>query len=285
MWLNLVFLLLLALIIMPTAVLLFGVTRWQAGTTRLQSRLEAGRGRIIPNTYDSSELEGLPAPVQRYFLASLKDGQPIISAAEVGLEGEIDLGRARGKWSPATATQSVVMQRPGFHWDARVRIAPATKVFVLDAYIAGTGVLKAALFGLFPVMKVPSSPELTHAELMRFLAEAPLYPTKLLPSQGVVWEPIDDRSARATLADGDLSVSLVFDFDEAGLIGGVRASGRYRALNGKMVQTPWEASFSDYKERSEMRIPVQAEVAWILPEGRRPYWRGRVTEVMYKFSA
>ncbi|MFB1488597.1 MULTISPECIES: hypothetical protein [unclassified Thiocapsa] len=77
MWLNLVFLLLLALVIMPTAVLLLGISRWQTGTTRLQARLEAGRGRIIPNTYDSNELDGLPAPVQRYFLASLKDGQPI----------------------------------------------------------------------------------------------------------------------------------------------------------------------------------------------------------------
>jgi hypothetical protein len=283
MWLNLVFLLLLALVILPTAVLLLGISRWQSGTTRLQSRLEAGRGRIIPNTYDSNELEGLPAPVQRYFLASLQDGQPIIAAAELGLEGEIDIGR--GKWSKATATQSVVMQRPGFHWDARVSIAPATKIFVLDAYVAGTGVLKAKLFGLVPVVKVPSSPELTHAELMRFLAEAPLYPTKLLPSQGVVWEPIDDRSARATLADGDLRVSLVFDFDEAGLIGGVRAGGRYRAQGEKMVQTPWEVRFSEYHERSEMRIPVRAEVAWILPEGRTPYWRGRVTDVMYKFSA
>lgn len=41
----------------------------------------------------------------------------------------------------------------------------------------------------------------------------------------------------------------------------------------------------DYEDRCEMRIPVRAEVAWILPEGRTPYWRGRVTDVMYKFSA
>lgn len=285
MWLNLVFLLLLTLIIVPVGVLLWGVTRWQAGTTGVQSRLEAGRGRIVPNTYDATELTGLPAPVQGYFRASLKDGQPMIAAAELGQEGELDLGRAKGKWSPVVATQSVVMQRPGFDWDARVRMGPAMKVFVRDAYIAGTGILKAELFGLLPLAKVPSSLELAHAELMRFLAEAPMYPTKLLPSQGVVWEPIDDRSARATLADGDLSVSLVFDFDDAGLIGAVRATGRYRAADGKMILTPWEVRFSDYKERSEMWIPVRGEAAWIQAEGRVPYWRGRVTEILYKFSA
>jgi hypothetical protein len=285
MWLTLVFLLLLALIFVPATVLLFGISRWQAVTTKLLSRLEGERGRIVPNTYDTSELGGLPAPVQGYLRAILMDGQPIIAAAELRQEGELDLGRAKRQWSRVVAAQSVVTQRPGFHWDARVRLGPAVKVFVQDAYIAGSGVLKAALFGLFPVAKVPSSLELAHAELMRFLAEAPLYPTKLLASQGTLWEPIDDRSARATLADGDLSVSVVFDFDESGLIDGVRATGRYRAVDGKMIQTPWEARFSDYEERSGMLIPLQAEVAWILPEGRAPYWRGRVTDILYKFSA
>jgi hypothetical protein len=285
MWLTLVFLLLLALIFVPATVLLFGISRWQAGTTKLLSGLEGERGRIVPNTYETSELDGLPAPVQGYLRAILMEGQPIIAAAELRQEGELDLGRAKRRWSRVAAAQSVVTQRPGFHWDARVRLGPAVKVFVQDAYIAGSGVLKAALFGLFSVAKVPSSLELAHAELMRFLAEAPLYPTKLLPSQGTRWEPIDDRSARASLADGDLSVAVVFDFDESGLVSGARATGRYRAVDGKMIQTPWEARFSDYEERSGMLIPLRAEVAWILPEGRAPYWRGRVTDILYKFSA
>jgi hypothetical protein len=34
-----------------------------------------------------------------------------------------------------------------------------------------------------------------------------------------------------------------------------------------------------------MKIPIQSEVAWILPEARVPYWRGRVTDILYKFSA
>jgi hypothetical protein len=285
MWLNLIFLLLLALIFVPTTLLLLGISRWQDNAKTLQSRLAGARGRIVPNIYDTSELDGLPTPVQVYLRAILMDGQPIIAVAELRQEGEIDLGRDKGRWSRVVATQSVVTERPGFHWDARVRLGPAVKLFVQDAYIAGSGVLKAALLGLFPVAKVPSSLELAHAELMRFLAEAPLYPTKLLPSQGTRWEPVDDRSARATLADGDLSVSLVFDFDASGLICAVRATGRYRALNGKMIQTPWEARFSEYEERSGILIPIQGEAAWILPEGRAPYWRGRLTDILYKFSA
>ncbi len=285
MWLNLIFLLLLVLIFVPTALLLYGVTRWQAGIAKQQAQLERGRGRIVPNTYDTAELDGLPAPVQRYFRAVLMDGQPMIAAAELRQEGELELGRKQATWRRVVATQSIVMQRPGFAWDARVRLGPAVKVFVQDAYVAGAGVLKVALFGLFPLVRVPSSPELTHAELMRFLAEAALYPTKLLPSQGVQWEPVDEGSARATLVDGNLGVSLVFDFDQAGLINTVRSGGRYRAVDGKMVQTPWEAQFTHYEDRSGMLIPLGGEVAWRLPEGRATYWRGRVTDILYKFSA
>ena len=285
MWLNLVLLLVLVLLFIPISIVLYGITRWQAGTTVLRARLEGARGRIIPNTYELSELDTLPGPVQRYFRAVLREGQPMIAAAELRQEGEFDLGRETSRWAPVVATQSVVTQPPGFHWDARIRFTLAAKLFVQDAYIVGTGVLKASLLGLFDVVKVPSSMELTHAELMRFLAEAPLYPTALLPSQGVHWEPIDDTSARASLADGDLSVSLVFLFDETGLIHRVQSTGRYRAVDGAMVQTPWEAVFSNYKERGGMRIPVQGEVAWSLPEARAPYWRGRITDVLYKFSA
>jgi hypothetical protein len=30
-----------------------------------------------------------------------------------------------------------------------------------------------------------------------------------------------------------------------------------------------------------MRIPLEGEVAWLLPTGERPYWRGRITEIAF----
>ena len=40
---------------------------------------------------------------------------------------------------------------------------------------------------------------------MRFFAA--WYPTALLPRQGVRWEAVDDRSARATLEEGDVTLT------------------------------------------------------------------------------
>jgi hypothetical protein len=32
-------------------------------------------------------------------------------------------------------------------------------------------------------------------------------------------------------------------------------------------------------------IPARGEVAWLLPQGRLPYWRGRFVDVLYKFAS
>jgi hypothetical protein len=31
-------------------------------------------------------------------------------------------------------------------------------------------------------------------------------------------------------------------------------------------------------------IPTEGEVAWLLPEGPKPYWRGRITSLRYEFA-
>jgi hypothetical protein len=33
-----------------------------------------------------------------------------------------------------------------------------------------------------------------------------------------------------------------------------------------------------------MRVPLEAEVAWILPDGPKPYWRGRIVEIVYEMA-
>jgi hypothetical protein len=69
---------------------------------------------------------------------------------------------------------------------------------------------------------------------MRFFAEAAWYPTALLPRQGVRWEAVDDRSARATLEEGDVTLTMLFTFGKEGLIATVRAESRGRAVGGEI---------------------------------------------------
>jgi len=122
---------------------------------------------------------------------------------------------------------------------------------VHDAYVAGEGVLHATLCGLFSLVNLRGTGDVAEGELMCFFAETAWYPTALLPSQGVQWEAVDNRSARGTLTDGAIALTLLSTFDEQGLIETVRAEARGRTVGGKVVPTPW---------------------------------RGRITEIVYEFA-
>jgi len=284
MGLKAVLLLGAALLVVVAGASVYGSSRWTKGTRALRARLEAARIPITPLTYDEKEIENLPPPVRRYFRAVLKNGQAIVSAARLTHEGQFNMGEKQASWSRFTSSQVSVMRRPGFDWDARIAVVPGLNVFVHDAYVAGEGILHAELLGLVTLADMRATPDVAQGELMRFLAEAAWYPTALLPSQGIHWEPIDGVSATATLADGATTVSLVFRFDEKGLISGVRAAARTRTVNGALVATPWQGRFWNYELRDGMRVPLEGEVAWELPEGSWPYWRGRVTGITYDFA-
>jgi hypothetical protein len=275
----------LALVVTCLALAGYGKARWNAGTTQLLNRLDAAQVASAPKFYNAKELEGLPAPVKRYFEKVLKDGQPIITAATVQHSGTFNMSETSSNWKPFTSTQRVTTNRPGFDWDARVRVLPGIAAHVHDAYIAGSGMLKVAVLGLIPMANLPETTELSKGEFMRFCMEAAWYPTALLPSQGVIWRAVDATSADATFTDAGMTVNLRFGFGTDGLIDTVFAADRGRLVKGTMTQAPWQGRYSNYVEKSGMLVPIQSEVAWVLPAGATTYYRSLMTTVSYEFSA
>ena len=290
-WLKWVVIALVALVVLVFALGAFGSGRWAAATRALHDRLEAARVPVTPARYDAArELEGLPPPVQRYFRAALKDGQAMVEAAAIEHTGTFNFAAdGPDQWKPFRSKQRVAMRRPGLVWDARMPMLPGVTVHVHDVYVAGEGILHPAVMGLVSLANVRgTSPEaggIAEGEFMRWLAEAAWYPTALLPSQGVRWSAIDDRSARATMSDGALKVTLDFTFDAGtGLIETVRAQARGRTVGDKVELTPWEGRWTAYAERDGMKVPMEGEVAWLTAQGRRAYWRGTVTALAFTLA-
>jgi hypothetical protein len=288
-WIKGLLIVLVALVVVIAALAAYGASRWNASTRALNERLEAARIAVAPARYDAArELDGLPSPVQRFFRAVLKDGQPLIAAVAIEHRGTFNLAaEGAAQWKPFTSAQRAVMRRPGFVWDGRVSMAPGVAVHVHDAYVAGEGILHPAVMGLVSLTELRGTSAepggVAHGEFMRYLAEAAWYPTALLPSQGARWSAVDERSAQATLADGAVSVTLLFRFDaQTGFIESIRAEARGRTVGKNVVMTPWEGRWSNYAERDGLRVPTTGEVAWLTPEGRRAYWRGEVTAWRYE---
>ena len=264
----------------------YGSSRWAEATRVLIGQLNAARLPIAVMRYDARELEGLPAPVQRYFRAVLKDGQPVVTGVTVQHTGTFNVTAFgnRALWLPFTSEQRVVTRRPGFVWNARMPLVPGIAVRVHDAYVAGIGTLHPAVLGVFSLTNQHGSGDIALGELMRFMMEAVWYPTALLPSQGASWVAVDAVSADATLVDGAISMTMRFTFDGAGLIETVRADARGALVGGKMVMLPWEGRLSNYQERAGMRVPLTGEVAWVPPGQRKPYWRGTIVAATYEFA-
>ncbi len=85
------------IVLAPVAVLLlgawlYGAYRWNAGTQELRARLDTAREPVSPQTVDFRELEGLPAPVQRYFRTVLEEGQPMVAGVRLQHTGTFNMG-------------------------------------------------------------------------------------------------------------------------------------------------------------------------------------------------
>jgi hypothetical protein len=282
MWIQWLAITVASIVVSLGIAVIYGSYRWKLDTDRLRTKLINGRRTIEPEIYNPTEIEDLPAPVQRFFKTVIQDGQAIVAAVELSQQGQFNMSETESKWSPFTATQLVTTQRLGFDWDARIQMAPGVNAFVHDTYLLGEGSLHASLLGLFTVANRHGAPEDNQGELLRFFAETTWYPTALLPSQGVRWEAIDHTSARATLTDGTTTVSLVFQFNAEGAIETMRAEARYR---DKLTAMPWSGRFWDYSTRNGMLIPLQGEVGWEYPDGIRLYYKGQITEINYEFAS
>jgi len=261
-----------------------GQRRWQRETSARRATMRAACLPASVATYDRREIEALPPPVKRYFEVALQDGQAMVTSVRFAQQGQFRQDEKKDTWQPFRATQLATMYPPGFDWDARIRMAPGVDVWVRDTYALGAGSLRASVGGLVTVADLHDTVASARGELMRYLAEAAWYPTALLPSQGVRWTPVDERSARATLADGPLSQTLLFRFNGDGLVDSVRSDARGGLVDGKMVTMPWECSMSGYTRRNGMMVPDCGEAAWMQPAGRKSYFRGTLTSLAFDFA-
>ena len=259
-----------------------GAAKWNAETLQMIEKIKQSASTEGAKTVSFDNFENLPAPVVRYFKFALKEGQPIIRTARILHEGEFNLNN---KWIPFESEQHFSGNPPAFVWNAKMWMNPLLSVSVRDGYLDGSGMMTAKILSAFTMVDADSSDKkLAQGALFRFLAESVWQPTALVPRENLRWSPIDENRALATLTDAGVTVSLEFIFNETGEIVGIFSPERFYETGGEYKPFPWAGRFWNYEERGGMMIPMEGEVEWHLPEGRKPYWRGRITEAEYEFE-
>ena len=236
--------------------------------------LFANSDDISDTLFTYEQLNELPEPVQRYFKYSLKDGQPYISYARLKHDGFFRTNENQ-KWMPITGEEYFTTHQPGFVWVGTVKPFPLVWITARDTYVRGTGNI---LIKLFSIIKIGDArgKEIDQGTLARWLAEAPWYPTALLPGERLQWEAIDSNSARLLFSDAGITITATVYVNYKGEI--VRLDDdRYMDFSLER----WSGYYREYKEIDGITIPTEAEVVWHLEPGDFSYARFRVTEIEF----
>lgn len=227
-------------------------------------------GKIIGKTFSYQQLEGLPLPVQRYFKYVMKEGQPYISYGRLKHNGQFKTDLKKG-WVNITGEQYFTLDRPGFIWKGK------TSLFVaIDEYLLDKGRLAVRLLSFLKIVD-GKGPAYDQGELLRWLSENIWFPTNLLPSNRLAWQPIDQNTAKLTFNYLNLNLYFIVTFNELGEIIQMETQ---RFMSKTKMET-WICKIICYDEKNGIQVPVVIEACWRLENVDYPYAKFHVIELEY----
>lgn len=244
------------------------------------TKLTAGVNTESADTYNRSEIKKLPFFVQNYFKFAIKDGagKPEFVRVRQRADFKTDQG---GDWKELEAKQYYRIDEPGFLWDATINVAGPYWLRAIDSYIDGRGNMLLKVLSSVTISDTESD-EIDQSNLVRYLTEALLFPTALLPKEDMVeWRKIDNSSARVYLQDGDLRVSAVFYFDHTGKVIKVQTMDKYRTTNYGYTKAVYTLVPDNYEQIGSFTVPTTFEVSWSTPDSVFKYGEFEIVEIEY----
>ncbi len=224
------------------------------------------------------DLEGMPAPVQRYLRYAGVIGKPRVISMRLVFEGQM---REKGKdWFNFTSEQYSFFADPArlFFMKARISGIPT---WGYHAYKDTKAQMSIKLAGLIPVVNL-DDPALFTTETVTYFNDLCLFAPAALIDPRIKWESIDAVSARAIFTNKHTSISALLYFNEAGQL--INFISRDRQDVAKKKAYPFSTPAKDYKEFSGYRLPSYGEAIWHYPDGEFVYGRFHVKSVTYNVT-
>ncbi len=237
-----------------------------------EQRVASGDSRS--NVVQASELDRLPPPVRRWLEGSGVVGHERARIVWLEQRGELRTGRDE-PWMKVTADQTFTVDDPAFVWtvETKMGFVPITG---RDRYTFGRGEMLVKAAGLVNVANGRDE-KTTQGAMLRYLGETVWFPSAAL-SPYIVWEPIDESNARATMHHANRTVSASFTFDGAGRVNTVRAM-RWYGSGDEAKLLPWYVPCTDWRDVRGVIVPVRGSVIWELPEGDFEYYRWEIVDI------
>ena len=210
---------------------------------------------LSPAVYDPSMVTKLPEPAQRFFNFAIIPGTPLLTVAEIDMGGQFSLGsREKPNYQQMDAKQ-ILAAPSGFVW--KLRLPGVVPVSGSDS---GQWT-RFRILGLLPVARMGGDLDHTRAAYGRYVAEASFWtPAAVLPGPGIVWDKVDENTARVTVSHLGLSQAVDMTVDGDGRPNEV-CFMRWSNANPERTHRlqPFGGRLSDFREVQGFRLPFHVE--------------------------
>jgi hypothetical protein len=247
-----------------------------------RTEVRTERSAHPPDTQElltEDRLTALPEPVRRYLRSCGWVGQPLPMNAEIEWrESAIRLGVDR-PWMKLRTYQFNSVPEPMRAAYMRGRILGVVPMEGRDIYQNGRGQMLIRLGRVFTVGD-ETGPEMDRSALVTILAEALLVPGYATQPY-IIWTPMDDRSAAATVRHGGVVASGVFHFDRAGDFVRFESDDRYQSTGEDARKVRWSVDVLGHQDQDGLRIVGGLRAIWHEDQGDFEYFRGRIQAVRF----
>lgn len=238
-----------------------------------QALLDSQKNRITISLDDVSKY---PEVIQRYLRFSLEEGREAVYYAHLKHGGEFRTTPEQ-PWFLIRGEYHYLAYEPAFYWKGIIKPLPILAISARDFYFRGKGEMKIKLNGIIPLGKT-TGPEMDEASLMRFVSEAPLFPSVFLSANYITWEEIDSTSAKVIIEHQGVRAEGIFTLNKKGEI--IKySSTRARDTKDGPKPTKWTGYFGDYTDFHGFKIPTFFVAEWNLPDEDFQYVRFLVNSI------
>lgn len=229
---------------------------------------------------DDEDLAHLPPPVQRYLRAAGVVGQARVRNFHVRMHGRIRNGRD-SRWMPLAAEQYSVVDEPArlFYLSGSMFTIP---VQGYHRYVGRSATMNVKAAALVPVVQM-SGTEMNQGETVTMFNDMCVMAPATLIDPAIVWDPVDDRTARASFTNAGQTIRAELSFNEAGELTNFWSDDRYQASpDGKSVRKlRWSTPLAGYRSSGPVRLASGGEARWHEPGGDYVYIELTFDDVEY----
>ncbi len=227
-----------------------------------------------------ADLARLPAPVQRYLRVAGVVGQPRVRNFHVRMHGRIRSSRDAG-WMPLRAEQYNAVDPPArlFYFTGSMSAIP---VQGYHRFVGPSATMTVKAAALVPVVRASGS-EMDQGETVTMFNDMCVMAPATLIDPAIVWEPVDDRTARARFTNAGHTIRAELVFNEAGELTNFRSGDRYEiSPDGKGARkVPWSTPLARYRSFGPVRLASGGEARWHEPDGDYAYIELTFDDVRY----